>query len=182
MAEDNGSNDDSGANDGDPSGGTDGGAGDVSALPQWARDQIAKANREAASYRTKVRELEPAARKAKELEDAGKSDAERLTGEVKTHQTRAEAAEARAMRLEVALSKGLTATQAKRLVGATVEELEADADELLASFGGGKNDKDDERKAPAGRPVERLRSGGGSDGGDITETDPRKLAAMVPRR
>lgn len=175
-------NDDPGTNDGDPGGGTDGAGADESTLPAWARESLSKARREAASFRTKVRELEPAARKAKELEDAGKSDAERLTGEVKTHQTRAEAAEARAMRLEVALSKGLTATQAKRLVGATVEELEADADELLASFGGGKNDKDDERKAPAGRPVERLRSGGGSDGGDITETDPRKLAAMVPRR
>lgn len=38
-------------------------------------------------------------------------------------------------RLAVALEKGLTATQAKRLVGTTREELEADADQLLADLG-----------------------------------------------
>jgi hypothetical protein len=43
--------------------------------------------------------------------------------------------EARAMRAEVANAKGLTPTQAKRLVGATREELEADADELLKDIG-----------------------------------------------
>lgn len=46
--------------------------------------------------------------------------------------------ESRAMRAEVANAKGLTATQAKRLVGSTREELEADADELLADIGAQK--------------------------------------------
>lgn len=41
------------------------------------------------------------------------------------------AAEERALRAEVATAKGLTANQAKRLIGTTREELEADADELL---------------------------------------------------
>jgi len=44
----------------------------------------------------------------------------------------------RAMRAEVANAKGLTPTQAKRLVGSTREELEADADELLADIGASK--------------------------------------------
>lgn len=43
--------------------------------------------------------------------------------------------EARALRAEVANAKGLTPTQAKRLIGATKEELEADADELLKDIG-----------------------------------------------
>lgn len=47
----------------------------------------------------------------------------------------AKEAEARAMRAEVANAKGLTPTQAKRLVGSTREELETDADELLADIG-----------------------------------------------
>lgn len=47
----------------------------------------------------------------------------------------AQDAEARAMRSEVANAKGLTPTQAKRLVGSTREELEADAAELLADIG-----------------------------------------------
>ena len=44
----------------------------------------------------------------------------------------------RALRAEVSNAKGLTPTQAKRLVGATREELEADADELLADLGAQK--------------------------------------------
>lgn len=47
----------------------------------------------------------------------------------------AKESEARALRAEVANAKGLTPTQAKRLVGATKEELEADADELLKDLG-----------------------------------------------
>jgi hypothetical protein len=43
-------------------------------------------------------------------------------------------AELRATRLEIAHEKGLTPAQAKRLVGATKEELEADADEILRDF------------------------------------------------
>lgn len=39
------------------------------------------------------------------------------------------------LRYEVALEKGLTKKQAKRLVGNTKEELEADADDLLEEFG-----------------------------------------------
>jgi regulator of protease activity HflC (stomatin/prohibitin superfamily) len=46
----------------------------------------------------------------------------------------AKESEERAMRAEVANAKGLTPTQAKRLVGETREELEADADELLETF------------------------------------------------
>lgn len=47
----------------------------------------------------------------------------------------AKEASARAIRAEVANSKGLTPRQAKRLVGETREELEADADELLKDIG-----------------------------------------------
>ena len=57
---------------------------------------------------------------------------------------RAEAAEARALRHEVAAAKGLTPAQAKRLAGTTKEELEADADEILADF------------APAKKPSDKL--------------------------
>lgn len=46
--------------------------------------------------------------------------------------------ESRALRAEVANAKGLTPTQAKRLVGTTKEELEADADELLTDIGAQK--------------------------------------------
>lgn len=47
----------------------------------------------------------------------------------------AKESEERALRAEVANAKGLTPNQAKRLVGATREELEADADDLLKDIG-----------------------------------------------
>jgi chromosome segregation ATPase len=98
------------------------------------RKQLEKARKEAAGYRTKVRELEPLATRAKELEDAGRSDLEKLTARAeKAEQERAQV-EARALRLEVAFEKGLTPAQAKRLVGSSREELEADADEILRDF------------------------------------------------
>ena len=55
------------------------------------------------------------------------------------------------------MRKGLTEVQAKRLVGATEEELEADADELLESFGGAK--ETDSKTGKPTRPREALRSG-----------------------
>lgn len=65
-----------------------------------------------------------------EKADADKSEAEKRTAA----EERAAAAELRALRLEVAAEKGLTAAQAKRLVGDTREALEADADEILRDF------------------------------------------------
>lgn len=62
--------------------------------------------------------------------DADKSEAEKRAAA----EQRATDAELRATRLEVAHAKGLTPAQAKRLVGATKEELEADADEILRDF------------------------------------------------
>jgi len=102
--------------------------------PEALRKQLEKARKEAASYRTKVRELEPLATKAKQLEEASQSDLEKLTARAEqAERERAEATD-RALRLDVAFEKGLTPAQAKRLVGATREELEADADEILRDF------------------------------------------------
>jgi hypothetical protein len=72
-------------------------------------------------------ELKTKAEGAKTLEDR-----------VAEIERQARESETRALRAEVANAKGLTATQAKRLVGATREELEADADELLKDIGAQK--------------------------------------------
>lgn len=131
---------------------------------------LKKANDEAASFRHKL----------KELEDRDKSDSEKLTERVTAAEKRAAEAEARALRLEVASAKGLTPSQAKRLVGATREELEADADEILADFAP-QRPGEHETPPPGGRPKERLR-GGGDPTEEPEETDPRKLADLIPRR
>ena len=64
--------------------------------------------------------------------------AKTLEDRVAEIERQAKESEERAMRAEVANAKGLTATQAKRLVGTTREELEADADELLKDIGAQK--------------------------------------------
>lgn len=90
---------------------------------QKAREQEARAKANAA-----------AATKLQEFEDRDKTEAQRLVERAEAAEKRAQEIEAHAIRLEVAAEKGLTPAQAKRLLGTTREELEADADDLLATF------------------------------------------------
>lgn len=129
------------------------------------------------------------AAKLKELEDGDKSDNQKLTDRITSAERKADEAEQRALRAEVALSKGLTVTQAKRLVGSTLDELEADADELLEDLkpaGGDKEETDtdstdgaDKGKGakPPTRPTEDLK--GGSEPGAEPTPDMRKVVDEV---
>lgn len=79
------------------------------------------------------------------------------------------------LKLRVALKEGLTETQAKRLVGNTIEELTADATDLLASFGGNgssDDDDDDDKASPATRPRRNLRNGGDPNPDGDKDFDP----------
>ncbi len=89
---------------------------------------------ERAAKKAAEKELADLRAKLKEIEDKDKSESEKLAEKAAAAEKTASEATLRALRLEVAAEKGLTPAQAKRLVGATKEELEADADELLASF------------------------------------------------
>lgn len=102
--------------------------------PARAQEKIKKANSEAANLRARLKELEPLAAKARELEESGRSEIEKVTQRVADAETRATKAEAESLRLSVAFDKGLTPAQAKRLVGTSREELESDADEILRDF------------------------------------------------
>lgn len=118
--------------------------------------------------------------KVKEAEDAEKTEVERLQGQVATLTKQAEAAQAKAERFEVAAAKGLSLAQARRLVGSTKEELEADADDMRSELGLDKEDegKDDEGKDEGkGRPQENLR--GGASNEDEAEPDAGKLADSI---
>lgn len=110
-----------------------------------------------------------------EIEDKDKTETQRLSEDRDTHKSRAEKAEAELLRLQVGIDKGLTPAQARRLVGTTKEELVADADDLLESFGGAQ-----QQRPASGRPTERLRGGGEPD--TDPEPDLSKIAAEIPRR
>lgn len=118
--------------------------------------------------------------KLQQIEDAGKSDLEKLAERLTVAERRAVEAETREMRLDVAASKGLTPAQARRLVGATREELEADADELVATF---------RQPDPAGtagrlsplRPSAALGAGGDPTTQEPTTRELREALAKMPR-
>lgn len=131
--------------------------------------------------------------KAKAAEaDSSKTELQKLGERVTAAEKRAADAEARQLRAEVAQAKGLTPAQAKRLTGSTKEELETDADELLESFGGKKDDAkpgegdgdgtDGKDEAPSffGRPKERLTPGAAPD--TEPEKTPDQLADEVIKR
>jgi hypothetical protein len=90
-----------------------------------------------------------------------------------------------ALKYEVALDLGLTKVQARRLMGTTKEELEQDAEELLASFGGGKNAQTGDDEDNGGDTVRRgprrvFQTGTDSNKKDVEdEIDPDKWAAEV---
>lgn len=136
-------------------------------VPPAMKAALRKANKEAETLRLKL----------KELEDRDKSETDKLKDSLTVAEKRASDAEARALRLEVAAEKGLTLAQAKRLVGATKEELEADAEELLESFGAAAGNGNGSGARPAGKPKEKLRATAAVAGDD--EPDMGKVADLV---
>lgn len=126
-------------------------------LGDGGKKALAAERQRAKAAERRASELEA---RLKEIDDAGKSEAERASERVAAAEKAATEAEQRALRLEIAAEKGLTSAQAKRLVGATREELEADADELLTTFGTSKptGPKPDPSQGAKGKPT-RQRSG-----------------------
>lgn len=137
-----------------------------------AKDKISKANREAKALRER---LEAAEKRLGEIDDANKSEVQKANDKAAELEKRAQEAESRALRLEIAYEKGLTPSQAKRLVGGTREELEADADELLEAFKPAEPDKSDNGKSRL--PKEQLRPGASSD--PTPEKTPEQIAEEV---
>lgn len=94
--------------------------------------------------------------KVKEFEDSQKTDEQRQQERLSELESTAKKSTLEAARLRVALRKGLNEAQAKRLVGDSEEDLEADADELLATFAPAE---EGETPSASRRPQERLRPG-----------------------
>lgn len=135
-----------------------------------ALDEERKARRDA------EKQLRDVQAQLKELTDKDKSEVDKLRDEVASLTKERDDHAAKVMRSEVAMAKGLNASQAKRLVGTSKEELEADADEILETLPAG----DGAKPPPSNKPTPDLK--GGSDPSDEpAETDPAKLAANVPR-
>lgn len=135
--------------------------------------KIKESNREAQALRKRLQDAE--ARLAK-IDEDGKSELEKAIARAEAAEKSAADAEAKRLRLQVATDKGLPAGLAARLQGSTLEELEADAAELLESF----PPATPSAAAPAGRPVEARPASADPTQGPV-EMDPAKLAETVPR-
>lgn len=87
-------------------------------------------------------------------------------------------------RLEIAVEKGLTPSQAKRLVGETREELEKDAEALIEDLGikpgePKDDDEEDDDVHVTPRPVRPLTNGGDNNNGADEDPDFEKIAAEL---
>jgi len=132
-------------------------------------------------HETQAKQNSDAAKRLKELEDADKSELQKANDTAATEKARADAAEAKATRFEVAAELGIQAKHMKYLTGSTKEEIEESGKGILEDFpeSYGESAMEDAKKKPT-RPKERLRPGAAPNE-EPDETDPRKLAASVPR-
>ena len=128
-------------------------------------------------------------------EDAGEHDEKgaESAADSSTKKDTGQGSDLEVARLEIALEKGLTKNQAKRLVGKTREELEADADAYMEEHGlSSQDDGDDEQSndenqgetAPPSRQPRRdgVKAGMGRDqeDGEPKVFDPSKLVDLIP--
>ena len=172
----------SGSGSGGSSGGTAGsGAGEGGDNPDGGtvEQQLEKWKALSRKHEGQAKANAKAAERLAQLEDANKTELERAKERADRAEAAAKDADARAMRLEVAQAKGLSLSLATRLQGATREELEADADELLKEMKPAGNGGSGGTPGH-GRPRENLRSGA-APGAEPEDNDPTKLAAMIPR-
>lgn len=97
-------------------------------------EYVAKLRKESAKYRTEAQANADAAKRLAEIEEAQKTETQKLTERAEQAERDRAAAVLESLRFRVAAEKGLTPKQAARLQGTTEDELKADADELLAEF------------------------------------------------
>ncbi len=142
-----------------------------------AQERLTEAGTELETFKTAATE---AARKG-ESADAKR---DRELAEANARADKAEKAASEVIRLRVALTKGLTESQAKRLQGETEEELSADADDYLKDLkpaGEAEDDGDDDDDADEAQlrqtPIKKGVRSGGDPLGQLDTYDPVKHAA-----
>jgi hypothetical protein len=152
------------------------------------KDWKADADRWKMLSRQNEKAFKDTAAKLKKYEDEGKSESQRLQEERDSHKTRAEKAEAQAKAFAVAMERApehaslaQVRAVAKRVRGDDEDALERDADELFGLLAPEPSEPKPGTKTPS-RPKERLKGGTAEPDEDPEETDPRKLAALLPRR
>ncbi|WP_435246340.1 hypothetical protein [Streptomyces sp. NRRL F-5630] len=149
--------------------------------PAAARREIERLRKESASYRTKAKELEPLAAKARELEDAQKSEAERLTEQLAAERERAATATRSAVSARVEALAARAFADPEDAAGALdlaayvdesgaidTDRIQADLDDLLKRKPHWARPDDNGPRRPAPD-----RTQGSSGNGNRTPNDPK---------
>ena len=119
----------------------------------------------------RVKALEPFEAQIRKLEESSKSELEKANEARAALEAKVSTMEADNLRSSVAISKGVPASAVKFLSGATQEELETSADELLALTQPGA-------MPTAPRPIEKL-TPGGVQPQSVESLDAGELAARI---
>lgn len=127
---------------------TEDGEADESTLDDRAKAALDKVRREARNLRQRIKELEPAARKLREIEDKDKSEAQRLGDKLNELERQLADYKVREVRTAAAAAAGLPVSMAQFITAADPEEAKRQA-KTLAEFGKGQADfKQGARKTP----------------------------------
>jgi hypothetical protein len=116
---------------------------------------------EAAKWKAMARKWEgtakdnsAAAQKLAAIEEASKSEQQKAADKMADYERRTQEAELKALRYEVGVEKGIPTKLLRYLAGATKDDIEANAEQLMADFGTGAA-----AEPASGRPREALRPG-----------------------
>lgn len=124
------------------------------------RSEVERARREAQNLRARLKEAEPLAERARQLESETETNTESLRQRAADAEARSVMLETQLARIRIAGEKGIP-DFADFLTGSTDEEIAANADRLIERLPG---------RAP-GRPVEQLQSGVVVAGGASPDVD-----------
>lgn len=142
---------------------------------EW-KAELSKKNREAQNLRRRLKDLEEQVSKTSSVDESKASELEKAVERAAAAEARVAELESESLRLSVAQEKGLTPAQAKRLQGSTKEDLEADADELLAVFApkGQKADKPSPKSLAGGSDPTQDDRNLGKSAGDVADAVMKK--------
>lgn len=159
---------------------------DKDALVDDAKKWRAMARRHEAENKRLKDEAADREQKREDADKADQTELEKVQAKLEELQGKLTAQERDAVRARVALRKGLSESQAKRLQGETEEELETDADDLLENFKPAGDDGNEGKPKPRAnneRPRENLRPGSKPESEPLKpeDLDPIKLAEAVTR-
>ena len=144
-----------------PSNGKESPAEDKSSArtPEQYEAEIAKLRKESAGYRTKLREVEPLAKKAQEAEEANKTEVQKAADRAARAEQLLQDKETGYARLELAVQYNIPPDDIDLIGSGTREEMDARAARLAALHAASMK----AAPPPSDRPVEGLRPGATPD-------------------